>query len=192
MSAQARQTVESLQLRIAALEKINRALMDRVERSVDSAGNAYSVFESNILMQRVIAERTEQLERSNAALTAEIQVRRAAEEKLRLARDLAEAASKAKTDFLANMSHEIRTPMTAILGYADLALDDHEDPARRKEHLEVIKRNGHHLLTIINDILDLSKLEAGEMQVVARAGGPEGHHGGGCGDPACACGPEGP
>jgi signal transduction histidine kinase len=165
MSAQARQTVESLQLRIAALEKINRALMDRVERSVDSAGNAYSVFESNILMQRVIAERTEQLERSNAALTAEIQVRRAAEEKLRLARDLAEAASKAKTDFLANMSHEIRTPMTAILGYADLALDDHEDPARRKEHLEVIKRNGHHLLTIINDILDLSKLEAGEMQV---------------------------
>ena len=62
------------------------------------------------------------------------------------------------------MSHEIRTPMTAILGYADLMLD--EDVGRdTREHVAVIKRNGEHLLKMIGDILDLSKIEAGKLQI---------------------------
>ena len=77
---------------------------------------------------------------------------------------LAEAATVAKSEFLANMSHEIRTPMTAILGYADLMLEENVGRATQ-EHVEVIKRNGKHLLEIINDILDLSKVEAGKMQI---------------------------
>jgi PAS domain S-box-containing protein len=84
---------------------------------------------------------------------------------LDVARVAAEAASRAKSDFLANMSHEIRTPMAAILGYADLMLDPTRNPRSRQNDLQSIRRNGQHLLQVINDVLDLSKIEAGGMGV---------------------------
>jgi signal transduction histidine kinase/ActR/RegA family two-component response regulator len=90
--------------------------------------------------------------------------RKRVEQDLIQATHAAQAANHAKSEFLANMSHEIRTPMTAILGYADLMLDENVGRTTR-EHVAVIKRSGEHLLKVIGDILDLSKIEAGKLQI---------------------------
>ena len=87
-------------------------------------------------------------------------------------RHAVEAASEAKSQFLANMSHEIRTPMTAVQGYADLLLDPALTSSDRLNYVQVIRRNSEHLLNIINDILDLSKIEANKMEIEAIACSP--------------------
>src|SRR5947209_931606 len=93
--------------------------------------------------------------------------RRGSHELQRLNEQL-QQASKAKSDFLANMSHELRTPMNAILGFVEMVLDEiyGDVPAHLKEPLTDIQTNGKHLLRLINDVLDLSKIEAGRMELV--------------------------
>ena len=84
---------------------------------------------------------------------------------LRKARDAAEAANKAKSVFLANMSHELRTPLNAILGFSSMIRKDAQFPDSQQRNLEIINRSGEHLLNLINDVLDMAKIEAGRIQL---------------------------
>lgn len=104
-------------------------------------------------LEQRVAERTQELVTKNVELEQ--------------TRQAAEAANRAKSTFLANMSHEIRTPLNAILGYAHILTRDTDLNTRQVSAIQTIAQNGRHLLNVINDVLDLSKIEAGRMEVQA-------------------------
>lgn len=120
----------------------------------------------NQTLERKVAQRTETLSVRNQEIERTADRLRATQVHLQDAKEVAEHASRAKSDFLARMSHEIRTPITAVLGYTELMLRGIvSDPEEQRKHLETIHGNGSHLLHLLNDILDLSKIEADKIEV---------------------------
>ena len=95
----------------------------------------------------------------------DISLRKQMEEELVAAEKKAQAANQAKSTFLANMSHELRTPLNAVLGFSEILAQDQDVGQQQRETLNVINRSGHHLLNLINDVLDMSKIEAGHVEL---------------------------
>jgi signal transduction histidine kinase/FixJ family two-component response regulator len=114
-------------------------------------------------LEELVKKRTASLNETNEKLVVEISERTKVEEALSEAKETAETANKAKSVFLANMSHEIRTPMNVILGFAQLLCRDRTLTGEQKTNLETIDRSGKHLLKLIDQILEMSKIEAGKL-----------------------------
>ncbi|BDQ33154.1 hybrid sensor histidine kinase/response regulator [Pseudodesulfovibrio portus] len=121
---------------------------------------------ANDQLERRVVERTDELNKTNRLLQSEIHIRRQTEKAIIEAKESAEEATRAKSEFLANMSHEIRTPMNAIIGMTHLAKMT-KLTAVQKDYLNKIDISARSLLGIINDILDMSKVEAGMLAVEA-------------------------
>ena len=115
-------------------------------------------------LEERVAERTQRLQESNETLTNEIAERKRYEKRLQVAKEAAEAATRAKSQFLATISHEIRTPMNGVIGMTSLLLET-EINDEQYDYVETIRRSSESLLTIINDILDFSKTELGHMDI---------------------------
>jgi signal transduction histidine kinase/AmiR/NasT family two-component response regulator len=145
------QTNQSLQSTLGFYARINQRLQTEIHDR--------EAAEAELRSRAAELAKAEERERANAArLSVTV-------DELTVARRQAEAAVQAKSLFLANMSHEIRTPMTAILGYVELLREPGSTEQERQDAIETVQRNGEHLLTIINDILDISKIEAERMTI---------------------------
>ncbi|MBF0225562.1 MAG: response regulator [Desulfobacterales bacterium] len=119
---------------------------------------------SHDTLEKRVSERTEELLKINQKLFEEIKIREKTEKKLEVSKGAAEAASQSKSQFLANMSHEIRTPISGILGMIEMTLDLNASPDI-EQNLRLIKTSSNSLLNIINDILDISKIETGKLDL---------------------------
>ena len=133
--------------RLKAAERIVRLEASYRQQSVDA--------------HRAIAE----LALKNAVLDRLTRRLRESRQVAERSEEAARSANRSRSEFLANMSHEIRTPMTAILGYTDALIEEHSAPGKSVEMLAIIKRNGEYLLQLLNDILDLSKIDAGKLDI---------------------------
>jgi signal transduction histidine kinase/ActR/RegA family two-component response regulator len=159
--------VSSPILAIAAVAKRiteTHRFTDRV--TVSSADELGVLAEALNAMLGEIERRDSELERHRRSLEEQVAERSRVNAELRVAKDKAEEAARLKTEFLANMSHEIRTPMNGVMGMIGLVLDKSSDSEQR-EQLLVAQNAAQSLITILNDILDLSKIEAGKMNLEA-------------------------
>jgi signal transduction histidine kinase len=141
-------------------------MSESLQQMTHAQQQAYREIEQlNIGLEEKIQERTVELAEANTALRAEITVREQTEKELQRAKDVAEAANRYKSEFLASMSHELRTPLNAVIGFSEVLLEKMlgEINAKQEEYLQDILSSGRHLLSLINDILDLAKIESGKM-----------------------------
>ncbi|MBW4641299.1 MAG: response regulator [Gloeocapsa sp. UFS-A4-WI-NPMV-4B04] len=150
---------------ILRLSEVSEAITNG---KLDQKVEEFKVNELSVLAQsfnrmaQQLRESFSVLKKTNEELEIRVEERTA---ELKEAKEAADAANYAKSEFLANMSHELRTPLNGILGYAQILLKDKTTDSKQKDGLSIIQQCGSHLLTLINDVLDISKIEAGKQQL---------------------------
>lgn len=146
--------------------RIVRYLTTIAGAALENADGFRSLQDLNANLESIVEERTAVVEARSAELQRTADDLRQTQTQLAAARDAAESASHAKSDFLAHMSHEIRTPIGAVLGFTELLLNG-ENPLlpQQQSHLQRVLSNGNHLHCLLNDLLDLSRIEAGELTI---------------------------
>ncbi|OUL33783.1 serine/threonine protein kinase [Nostoc sp. T09] len=145
--------------------EILQILSSQAAISIENARLYQDLEEYNRTLEFRVKERTLELQAKNLQLQQEIRVSEAARRDRQRAEEAAETANRAKSQFLASMSHELRTPLNGILGYAQILNKNNTFTAEQKNGINIIHQCGEHLLTLINDILDLSKIEAGKLEL---------------------------
>ena len=155
---------EVLKSKVAVFIDLYRKSADLATQLVLHRSAARDLLRAKDDLETKVRERTASLISAHDRLRREIVMRERADAELLVAKRAAEEANRAKSEFLANMSHEIRTPMNAIIGLTQVALQT-ELTAEQREYLELLRASGESLLAIVNDILDISKIEAGHLAV---------------------------
>ncbi|KAB8316429.1 AAA family ATPase [Tolypothrix campylonemoides VB511288] len=145
--------------------EVLQLLSSQAAISIENARLYNELEEYNRTLAAKVEERTLELQEKNLQLQQEIRISEAARRERQQAEEAANAANRAKSEFLANMSHELRTPLNGILGYTQIFKKDKTLTAHQKNGIDIIHQCGEHLLTLINDILDLSKIEARKMEL---------------------------
>jgi signal transduction histidine kinase len=155
---------QKIEERTEALMKLNKRLIGEIQerKRAEKALNKL-----NEQLEARIANRTADIAKANEVLRAEIFERKRTEMELQKSKELAEIASQAKSEFLANMGHELRTPLNHIIGFTELVVDKNLGDLNeiQEEYLKDVVQSSRHLLSLINDILDYSKLNAGEAKL---------------------------
>jgi|GEM_PF-2618239 len=154
-----------------AIEAVREGAWDYISKPVNDMNEVLLIIERAFERKRLLVENkrySEDLEKLVKERTIELQneiiYRKKAERAMKKAKEEAERADRLKSEFLANMSHEIRTPMTSIVGFSEL-MENTDLRDEQKKYLSFIKKSSDHLLVLINDIMDLAKLETGQLKI---------------------------
>jgi len=137
--------------------------LGKLAQSFNTMAEELSLFHNHLRV--LVDQRTTELKTVNEQLYQEISEKKRAESLLLESKETAEEANRTKSVFLANMSHELRTPLNAIIGFSELMTRHRGLPSEHSKNLATIVRSGEHLLSLINDVLELSKIEVGRVEL---------------------------